>query len=90
MNQVHVSAPMVRVCAWCRCVIGSDGAPTPHAYESRPGGPLVTHGICTTCRDKHFKLPARETCDHCRTPLVRDAAGCCMACGMAQLEEVRA
>ena len=71
---------MKRQCAWCRKDMGN--APGPDG--------LVTHGICTTCRDKHFKLPVRETCDHCRAPLVRDAAGCCMACGLAQLEEVRA
>lgn len=50
-------------------------------------------GCCPQCRKllRRGSAPrARETCDHCRAPLVRDAAGRCMACGLAQLEEVRA
>lgn len=86
MTRLQARDPMTRVCAWCGCVIGADNQPTPH--KPSPGA-LVTHGICETCRAKHFRLPRREvvTCAHCGRPIAEDAQGYCMHCGLAQLPE---
>jgi len=36
---------IIRKCAWCGCTLGT-------VEDEREG---VSHGICETCKSKHFK-----------------------------------